>query len=152
MTDNKNTGQFNQRALAIEEMKILSSIVGRIETSIYQKQGWLFTMITGLAVVLLKDNPVLCKGQFVIISVIATVIFYIADIIQRVPVHRAIIRTKQVEKALRENQVLDSPLVSDSLSKGKDLKDLFDTGRRFRVWAPYFLIIGVIIVIYAIAP
>lgn len=152
MKDNDNMGQSTERSLSIEEMKVLSSIIGRIEGSIYQKQGWLFTMITGLALLLFKDNPALCKEQFFTVSVIATVLFYLADAIQRVPVHRAIVRSKLVEKALRENRHFDSPSVSDSLGNGKNIEDLFETAIRFRVWAPYLLIFGVIVVVYVIAP
>jgi hypothetical protein len=87
----------DRRSTATEELKILSSIIGRIESAIYQKQGWLFTLIIGLTLALLKDNPLIDKGQFAIISISITLIFFIADIVQRVPVHRAIRRSEQIE-------------------------------------------------------
>jgi len=152
MKDNDNTAQSVEKSLSIEEMKILSSVIGRIESSIYQKQGWLCTMITGLAVLLFTDKPVLCKEQFFAVAIIATVLFFLADAIQRVPVHRAIVRSKEVEKALRENRGLNSPLVSESLGEGKNILDFLKTAIRFRVWAPYLLIVGVVVVVYDIAP
>ena len=141
-----------KRSAAIEELKILSSIIGRIENAIYQKQGWLFTLITGLTLVLLKDNPFICKQQFLAISIPITVLFYIADVVQRVPVHRAILRSGNVENSLRDNNNLDSPLISKSLSEGKNTKDFFNIAHKFRVYAPYLGIIAVIVIIYLIAP
>ena len=150
--ENNNTSQSVERSLAVEEMKVLSSIIGRTEAAIYQKQYWLFTLITGLAVVVLKDSPLICKEQFAVISIMATVIFYVADVIQRVPVHRAIARSKHIEKALRENRDFDSPKLSESLGTGKSLSDFFESAQRFRVWAPYLLIIILILAIYLVAP
>jgi hypothetical protein len=152
MMENDNTSQSVERSLAVEEMKVLSSMIGRTEAAIYQKQGWLFTLITGLAVVVLKNSPLICREQFALISIMATVIFYVADVIQRVPVYRAIARSKRVEKALRENWDFDSPKLSESLGTGNPLSDFFESARRFRVWAPYLLIIVVILAIYLIAP
>ena len=114
------------RSIAIEELKILSSIIGRIENSIYQKQGWLFTLITGLTFILLKDNPLLCKEQFSIIAVAITIVFYIADIVQRVPVHRAINRSKEIEDFLSGKiSTYSGPNISGSLGQGKGIEDNF---------------------------
>ena len=136
----------------MEELKILSSIIGRIETAIYQKQGWLFTLITGLALALLKDNPLICKQQFASISILIAIVFYIADAIQRVPVHRAISRSHTIEEALRQNKDLDSPRISETLGEGSNAKDFFSVVCKFRVCAPYLGIIAVIIIISFIAP
>lgn len=141
-----------KRSSAIEELKILSSIIGRIENAIYQRQGWLLTLITGLTLALLKDNPFICKQQFLAISIPITIVFYIADIVQRVPVHRAILRSENVEKSLRENNNFDSPLISKSLSEGNNIKDFLKIAHKLRVYAPYLGIIAVIVIIYLIAP
>jgi hypothetical protein len=141
-----------KRSAAIEELKILSSVIGRIENAIYQQKGWLLTLITGLTLALLKDNPFICKQQFLAISIPITIVFYIADVIQRVPVHRAIFRSEKVEKSLRENNNFDSPLISKSLSEGNNFKDFFKIANKFRVYAQYLGIIAVIVIIYSIAP
>jgi hypothetical protein len=141
-----------KRSSAIEELKILSSIIGRIENAIYQRQGWLLTLITGLTLALLKDNPLICKQQFLAISIPITIVFYIADIVQRVPVHRAILRSENVEKSLRENNNFDSPLISKSLSEGNNIKDFLKIAHKLRVYAPYLGIIAVIVIICLIAP
>lgn len=140
------------RSTAIEELKILSSVIGRIETAIYQKQGWLFTLVIGLTLALLKDNPFICKQQFASISILITIVFYIADAVQRVPVHRAILRSHTIEEALRQNNNFDSPRISEALGEGSNTRDFFSVARKFRVWAPYLGIITVIIIIYFIAP
>ena len=140
-----------QRQSAIEEMKLLSSIIGRIESIIYQRQAWLFTLITGLALVLFKDNPLISIGQFLYLSVSIAFVFWIADAIQRVPVSRAIERSKAVEQSLRESRYNDSPLITDSLSTGRDCKDFVHTLFRFRVMTPYLATIVVVGIIYWIA-
>lgn len=143
----------NIRLTAIEELKILSSIIGRIESTIYQKQGWLFTLVTGIALALLKDDPLLCKGQFSIIAVSITIIFYVADIVQRVPIHRAIARSKAVEDFISGKQSdYDGPAISESLGRGEGFKDALSFFWKVRVWAPYIGIIVMIAVIYLYAP
>jgi len=142
----------NRRSTAIEELKLLSSVIGRIETAIYQKQGWLFTLIIGLTLALLKDNPLICKQQFAAISVLITIVFYIADAVQRVPVHRAILRSRTIEESLRLDNNFDSPQISEALGEGSNARDFFSVARKFRVCAPYIGIIAVIIIIYFIAP
>lgn len=130
----------------------MSSIIGRIESAIYQKQGWLFTLITGLTLALLKDDPLLCKGQFAIISVAIMTIFYVADIVQRVPVHRAIKRSKAIEGFLSGKQSdYDGLDISGSLGQGEGIKDAFSFFWKIRVWAPYGGILIMIAIIYKYA-
>ena len=101
---------------------------------------------------LLKDNPFICKQQFALISIPITVVFYIADVVQRVPVHRAILRSQAIEEALRQNNNFDSPRISEALGGGSDVRDFFSAARKFRVWSPYLGIITVIMIIFFIAP
>ncbi len=152
MTNKQEENNGSGKLLAIEEMKILSSIIGRIENAIYQKQGWLFTLITGLALAVLKDDPLICKQQFVAISIPVTILFLIADGIQRVPVHRAIKRSQKVEESLRKNTDFDSPTISDSLGNGNNILDFIHAVRRFRVWTPYAFIVAIVGVIWCITP
>ena len=118
----------DQRSLAIEELKILSSIIGRIEGLIYQRQGWLLTLITGLTVaeVSLRDNPSIHAYQFALISVAITVVFYIADLVQRVTVHRAIVRSGIVESSLSDSaKKYDGLKISESLGQGNGWSDFY---------------------------
>lgn len=138
----------DSRSTATEELKLLSSIIGRIEGAIYQKQGWLFTLITGLTLALLKDNPLLSKTQFAIIAASITVIFYIADIVQRVTVHRAIKRFKQIEKFLSGKESnYTGPEISMSLGQGESIKESIGFFWKIRVWAPYGAILLLIAII-----
>lgn len=139
----------DRRISAIEELKLLSSIIGRIENAIHQRQGWLLTLITGLTLVLLKDDPIINKGQFAIISLLITIIFYIADIVQRVPVHLAVGRSREVESFLSGKQAdYDGPRISDTLGQGSGIKDCMSICFRVRVWAPYGGLIILISIIY----
>jgi hypothetical protein len=152
MTDGKEKKKNNGKDIALEELKILSSIIGRIENAMYQKQSWLFALITGLTLALLKENPLICKQQFAAISIAITIVFYIADIVQRVPLYRAVLRSEKIEETLRDNKHFDSPLISKSLGEGKPLKDLLKTASSFRGSITYIAIMSVIVIIYIIAP
>lgn len=139
--------------MATEELKLLSSIIGRIESAIYEKQGWLFTLITGLTLALLKDHPLLSKGHFALISVLITLIFLFADIVQRIPAQQAIERSKVIEQFLsrKEAATYDGPDISGSLGQDIGIKAAWTSiSFGIRVWFPYLaigLIIGIICVI-----
>ena len=140
-----------RRSIAVEEQKILSSIIGRIESMIHQRYVWLLTLITGLTLALLKEDPFVSGKQFAVLSIFATVAFWVADGIQRVPVHRAIERSKQVEKSLRENQNFNSPLITDSLSKGSmSWGEFKSVAFRLRVISLYFATVAFVLIIWCI--
>ena len=126
----------DKRSVAIEELKLLSAIIGRIEGTIFQRHAWLFSLITALALALFNKHPLICKQPFLFISSFTTIVFWITDAIQRVPVHRAIERSKIVEEALRKNSYLCTPLISDELSNGKNFVDFLHCAFRLRVWIP----------------
>lgn len=143
----------DRRSTATEELKLLSSIIARIESAVYQKQGWLFTLVTGLTLALLKDNPLIRKGQFAIISGSITIIFFIADIVQRIPVHRAVRRSEQVEGFLAGvHEDYNGPAISKALGQGEGIKESLTFFWKPRVWFPYGGIIVAILIIYISAP
>jgi hypothetical protein len=147
----------DRRLLATEELKLLSSIIGRIESAIYQKQGWLFTLITGLTLALFKDKPLICRGQFFIMSAIITVIFGIADIFQRIPAHGAVVRSGEIERFLSgRGDEHDGPAISKALGKDRTISEIIDVlckiGRKPRVWILYFSIIVMLVIISILAP
>lgn len=131
---------------------MLSALIGRIEGTIFQRHAWLFALITGLALALFNNQPLICRQQFLIIATFVTIVFWIADAIQRVPVHRAIKRSGTVEKALRENNDLSTPVISDEVSDGKDFKDFIHCLIRFRVWFPYVATLLAALIFFLIAP
>jgi hypothetical protein len=64
-----------RRSIAIEELKILSSIIGRIESTIHQRYVWLLTLVTGLALALLKEDPFISGGEFAFLTIFTTFAF-----------------------------------------------------------------------------
>jgi hypothetical protein len=150
-----------RQTYALEEWKLASVIIGRLEQGIYWRQGWLYTLVTALMLALLKDNPLLCKDQFAILAIGITALFFISEVIQRVPLHRAIKRSRAIEKSLRLGKKYQGPLLSKSLAgpKLKSLKAWCRGGyeicqflRRIRVWSPYVLLAILILLVYCIAP
>jgi lipopolysaccharide export LptBFGC system permease protein LptF len=142
-----NMNNETRRNLAVEELKILSSIIGRIESTIHHRLAWLLTLITALGLSLLKNEPFITAKQYALISILVTVGFWVVDAIQRVPVHRAVLRSKQVEKALREDEGFDSPSITSSLSDNHTRMEEFKIAFRWRVISPYLAICLVILII-----
>jgi hypothetical protein len=150
-----------RQTYALEEWKLTSDVIGRLEQGIYRRQGWLYALITALMVALLKDNPLLCRGQFVILAIGIAVFFFISELIQRVPLHRAIQRSKAIEQSLRIDKEYEGPFLSKSLAgpKLKGLKawcrgfrEVCQFSRRIRVWGPYVVLILLILFVYWVAP
>jgi len=147
-----------RQTYALEEWKLALVIIGRLEQGIYWRQGWLYTLVTALMVALLKDNPLLCKDQFAILAIGITVLFFISEVIQRVPLHRAIKRSRAIEKSLRTGKKYQGPLLSKSLAgpKLKSLKawccEVRQFLRRMRVWSPYAVLVVLILLVYWVAP
>jgi len=150
-----------QQTYALEEWKLTSDVIGRLEQGIYRRQGWLYALVTALMVAFLKDNPLLCKDQFLILAIGITILFLVSEIIQRVPLHRAIKRSKTIERFLQTNKKYRGPLLSESLA-GPKLKSLrawyrafgevCQFLRRIRVWSPYAILVVLILLVYRVAP
>jgi hypothetical protein len=153
IVSSKNTTIFNHESLAIEELKILSSIIGRIEGAIHQRQAWLVTILSGLTFALLKDSPYICKSQFVIFSLAIIIIFLVADAVQRVPVHRAIKRSEKVERILPMNKYI-SPEISEAIGKGTkcDFCVFWECFKKHRVFFPYLAMLAIMVLIFLVAP
>ena len=146
-------GETDHKYLALEELKILSTTIGRIEDLIYRRQGWFFSLIAGLALAFLKDNPWICKKQFLIISIAITGVSYFVELVQRIPVHGGIQRSSQVEAFLNDtNKHYDGPQISKSLSLSTGLRDLFDIGKKPRILIPYLAVLLAIYILYRNAP
>ena len=132
--------------LAIEEWKLSQSVIAQLEDSIYRRQGWLFALITALLFALLGNDAMLTKSQFAFLAVGILVVFYIAEIIQRVPHHRAIQRSRQIEKYLRGEDTYEGPSLSQWLGQGNGLWDFFAFWHRVRIWAPYAAVTLVVLI------
>ena len=138
--------------LRLEEWKLCQAVISQLEGAIYRRQGWFFALITALVVALLKDNPLLTRSHFTVLSLGFVGVFYMAEIIQRVPHYRAICRSHAIETCLRGEGDYDGPILSKTLGEGQSWRDFFAFFYRIRIWAPYVAIIAVILIVRWCAP
>lgn len=147
-----------QKEIAIEELKLLSSIIGRNEELIYKRQAVLFTSIIALTAAL--GGNFFDRHQFHLYSCLLIFVFYVADILQRIPVGRAIERSRRVEVGIRRGKNPQSPQISNSVSPVGSLtkrteklwREFKICARRPRVLAPYAVTLFIVAFIWYEAP
>ena len=103
--------------VALEEWKLLASIIGRLEEVEYKIRSWLVALITALAVALYSKRLDLSVGSFALIGIILIIIFVWMDLIHRMPKRNAIKRDREIEEILREGRQYDGPKMSMTLAK-----------------------------------
>ncbi|QNN20980.1 hypothetical protein HED60_01405 [Planctomycetales bacterium ZRK34] len=133
--------------LPVEEWKLCQTVIGQLENAIYRRQGWFFALITALIVARLKENPYLTKPQFGFLTIAIIVVFFVTEVVQRVPHHRAIQRAKKIEAHLRGETAYDGPILSRWLGKGESRWDFVEFVRKTRIWAPYVAILLVVAIV-----
>ncbi len=106
---------FTKIDIAIEEWKMLSSIIGRLEDIEYKMRSWLFALITGLSIALYSKEINISWYSFIIIGYALIILFVLMDLMHRMPKRRAIERSKIVEDFLKKGGVYDGPKISESL-------------------------------------
>ena len=136
-----------KKTIAIEEWKLLNSVIARLEDVEYKIRSWLIALITGLAVALYSNKIDLPVLGFAIITILLIVIFAWMDLIHRIPKRYAIDRAKEVEKILKgENAIYDGPLMSKSLSEPRKKMMRTELCRMF-VNTPYVQILILVILL-----
>jgi heme exporter protein D len=137
-----------EREQAYVELKLLSVVISRRESAVYAKQNWLFTLISALSLAFLKNEPYLDGIEYLTIGLSLVAIFFVSEIIQRVPIMRAIDRSQKIEEQLREDKAWDGILMSEYLAKGKDWKDFFSFFYKIRIWAPFAMIACLVVALF----
>jgi uncharacterized membrane protein len=102
--------EYNQ--MAVDEWKLLSSIIARLEDTEYKIRSWLFALITGLAIVMYSDKTELHWIMFLIIGIILVWIFILMDLVHRMPKRYAIKRAGDIEEILKKGKEYDGPRIS----------------------------------------
>jgi len=128
MNDSDN---YSPNLVAIEEWKLLSATIARLEDVEYKMRSWLLALITGLAVALYSENIDLPVVGFMIIGILLVIVFAWMDLIHRMPKRKAIERSKEVEESLRKGgPAYSGPLMCVKLTarrtgKREELKRMF---------------------------
>jgi hypothetical protein len=127
----------NEKNDALEELKMLSVVIGRREAAVHSRQNWLFTIFGGISLLYLKREPYLDGCEYLLVTLTLLTVFYIAEIIERVPAYRAINRSLDIEECLKGNRKWEGITMSYNLRHGKGAKDFFAFFYRVRILAPY---------------
>ena len=124
--DDKNSD--SRRMIAIEEWKLASSVIARLENVEHQMRNWLFGLLTALTVALYSNKiEELTGARFIVIGILLVATFIWMDLIHRLPKRSAIELSKKIEECLRENVEYAGPNLSTALAgnrtgKWKELK------------------------------
>ena len=147
-----------QRETAIEEWKLLESIIGRQEQIIFQMRRWLYALITALIIAYISGKATLLKCEFLLLGIVLIVLFLVVECLQRGPLRRAIKRAKSIEASIRGPEPYEKyngPELSDRLSSSRFRDDFYDAINELivtRVWFPYGILGLIIVLVFLFVP
>lgn len=131
--------------IAMEEIKILQSIIARHDDLSIRIKSWCISLNIGLIAAFYGINASnqisFNKISMVIILVLLTGFFLWLDTIYRVAMDRAIQRTTEIETEIREHKLSTYPKINISLGMPNRLTNQIRTIRNIRMNTPYIMII-----------
>lgn len=115
-----NKNDETRRFIAVEEWKLTSSVIARLENVEHQMRNWLFGLLTALTVVLYSNKvEALTGARFIAIGILLVATFVWMDLIHRMPKRSAIELSKEIETCLRDNLEYKGPSLSITLAKNR---------------------------------
>src|SRR5436305_14104265 len=97
--------------MALEELKILQSVISKHDDLRSQVLGWCIALVTGLTIAYLSKPVALDRWGFVALSVAIVLLFLWVSVTYKVAQDRAIERARTIESQIRSKTVYDGPLV-----------------------------------------
>jgi hypothetical protein len=143
---------------AMEEWRLLQSIISRHETIEFQIRGWLLVLLVALVAALYADRTRLNNAAFGGIGAALVLLFLVMELIVRIPKRLAIRRVALVEAMLRGEKEYDGPGISLSLANRvistkqpdrtmSQTRLLWDEIRIALVWLFYVVLLLVVAII-----
>lgn len=140
-----------QKQVAMAEWKLCYEIVSRHEQRIHNIHNWMFALVTGVTILLLKNQPIITSCEYVLIVFMLAVLVFSLDIFLRVPISHAIRRTREIEKALKGDSTYEGPVLSCELGTGPTCDVLKGLLKRPRIWSPYVVLVLFVVVVAYVA-
>jgi hypothetical protein len=131
MADNKNYDK-----LALEEMKLLQSIILKHDDIRSKMVGWSVSLVSALSAFYLHEKSGMDRTGFQIVGFSITILFFWLDTIYKVAQDRAINRSRVVEKMIANGEY-EGPAIGVSLGKDNLVLDQLRSALNVRVWSPY---------------
>ncbi len=136
---------------AREEMRLLQDVISRRESHAVSQLNWLYTIVVGLSLLVLQAEAKLSPFNYIVLCLVVVLLFYLSDVIQRVPIDRAISRSRKIEGAINKKGDYDGVRLNASLSESRpfwgDLKFAF----KLRICAPYVFCLIACMVVFCVA-
>ena len=141
----------NKFQIAIEERKIIQTIIESQETIRMKLVGWSISLVTALTIAFYSKKICLSNLSYFIFVIIIIIAFFIIDFIN---LKVFIIMTKRsfdVEKMIREDiNTYDGPKIQEELNKGVSISKIKNYFRRkyflYRFSSPYIALIIIAVV------
>ncbi|MDT7827168.1 hypothetical protein RQM65_00645 [Pricia sp. S334] len=135
--------------MATKEIEILNTAIARQEEIGLKIRGWCITLFSAITVAYLSDGFIdLSVGNYLIIVLISTFLFYLIESSHRLSEARAIKRSSSVEQIIRTDvMTYDGPLISQSLTSNPK-QVLFEVLTNFRIFPTYIAMIVIAILIF----
>ena len=141
---------YSNLDLAIEELKILFSIISRHDDLSFKIKKWAITINSALIIGIAsgKITEYIANNYLILFLPVLPLIFLWIDVIHRVAMDRAIKRQADVEECVRNNNNYDGPKIDMTLSKPNSFKDQMKALNNVRMYFIYLiLVISIIITI-----
>jgi hypothetical protein len=132
---------MNDKDVAIEELKILQTIIHNQDIIFSRIRGWCVVVVGGISIGLLSDKIQIPNAPYLAISTLIVFTFTWTEAIHRVAQKRAMTRSGDVESFLRGEREYDGPLIRNSLNKTNRFKDQIGTFSNRRFIGFYFAIL-----------
>ena len=142
--------QEDRNTILLKEYEFLQNIIARQENTRLTIRNWFMGFITALSIAYLSNSVSIPKNGFLLVSVVLILLFYWTELVYRVAEKRAMIRSDEVEKYLREGTEYDGPKIGLSLGKSNRFSDqLKEIPTNIRISGPY-VVISILILLIAL--
>jgi|SRR6185369_3582 len=131
--------------MALEELKMLQSIISKHDDLRSQVLGWCVALITGLTIAYLSKPVELYLWGFAALSISIVLLFLWVSVTYKVAQDRAIERARTIESQIRAQTAYDGPLVADSLSRANRWPDQKKALNNVRVWGPFAALLVLVV-------
>jgi hypothetical protein len=135
---------------AIEEWKLLQSIIARKEALVFQTRGYCYALLAVMGVAIFHAGTQLSEWVLLYVAYLVVFAFFAVEIGHRISLRRAIDRSRRLERILREGLSYDGPILADALTIRVTLREVWRcSGASEMTWVPAVMSL-IVISIFAI--
>jgi hypothetical protein len=128
---------MNESQLALEELKILQSIIARQENNCMKLRGWAIGLVTALTVVFTSKDTLIVKSEYILLACIMIALFLWLEVIYAVAGNRAIKRSIEVEEIIPKATGYKGPKIGANLKRKNTFRSQLDAFNNVRIYVPY---------------